>query len=307
MQQKEFLTNLEYYKVFYYAAKYGSLTAAAERLFLTQPNVTKTIHRLEEQLNCTLFVRTKQGVVLTSEGEILWSRVEPACRMLLDAEQELEAVRLLEGGILRIASTEFGFLTYVLPTVQRFTGDHPNVKIKFYSALTGRIVEMLRAGTIDIAILHTPFQNDGDMMMYPIDVCRECLAVGPQYKALAEKTRHLAQLQEYPFVSMPEGSATKTYLSDLFLRQNLSFEADFEVTTTELAIQAVKNNFGIGLLPCQAIGEYLARGEMYVLPLENELPEREVFALMSRSIPASSAARTYLNEYMLKTRWEPHL
>lgn len=305
MQQQEFSTNLEYYKAFYYTVKCGSLTAAAERLYLTQPNLTKTIHRLEEQLGCTLFVRSKRGVTLTNEGKILWSRVEPACRLLLDAEQELETVQRLEGGILRIASTEFGFRTYVLPTVQRFTGDHPNVKIKFYSALTGRILEMLRAGTIDIAILHTPFQNDGDMMMYQIDVCRECLAVGPQYRALAGATRCLAQLQEYPFVSMTEGSATKTYLRDLFVSQNLSFEADFEVTTTELAIQAVRNNFGIGLLPYRAIGEYLERGEMYVLSVEQELPERKVFALMSRSIPASSAARAYLNEYMLKTRWEP--
>lgn len=298
--KKEFYTNLEYYKVFYYVAKLGSLTAAAEQLYLTQPNVTKTIQRLEEQLGCTLFARTRRGVSLTNEGRILWSRVEPACRLFLTAEQELEAMRLLEGGILRIASTEMGFRTYVLPALQRFTVDHPNVKIKFYSALTGRILEMLSAGAIDLAILHTPFENDGTMEMHPIDVCAECLAVGPRYAFLVEKVNQLEELQEYPFVSMPEGSATKTYLSGLFQKQGLSFEADIEVTTTELAVQAVENNFGIGILPWQIIRGKVQRGALYSISLSEELPVRDVFALTSRVNPVSVTVKAFLNEYMMK-------
>lgn len=298
--KREFFTNLEYYKVFYYVAKTGSLTAAAEQLFLTQPNVTKTIRRLEEQLGCTLFVRTKRGTALTNEGEILWRRVEPACRLLLTAEQELEATRLLEGGILRIASTEMGFRTYVLPTLQRFTEDHPNVKVMFYSALTGRILEMLRTGAIDIAILHAPFDYDESMEMYPIDVCAECLAVGPRYAFLADRVNRLADLQNYPFVSMPEGSATKTYLSSLFQKQGLTFEADIEVTTTELALQAVESNFGIGILPWQLIRERVEQGALYPVALTEELPLRDVYALTSRTIPVSVTAKAFLNDYMLK-------
>ena len=298
--KKEFFTNLEYYKVFYYVAKTGSLTAAAEQLFLTQPNVTKTIQRLEEQLDCTLFVRTKRGVSLTREGEILWNRVEPACRLLLTAEQELEATRLLEGGILRIASTEMGFRTYVLPTLQRFTEDHPNVKIKFYSALAGRVLEMLRTGVIDIAILHTPFESDDSLEMYPIDVCPECLAVGARYAFLAEKVNRLEDLQEYPFVSMAEGSATKVYLSNLFQRQGLDFDPDIEVTTTELAVQAVESNFGIGILPWQIIKERVEQGALFSLSLTEELPGRGVFVLTSKTIPVSVTANAFLNEYMLK-------
>lgn len=299
--KKVFFTNLEYYKVFYYVAKTGSLTAAAGQLFLTQPNVTKTIRKLEEQLGCTLFVRTKRGVALTSEGEILWNRVEPACRLLLTAEQELEAARLLEGGILRIASTEMGFKTYVLPALQRFTADHPNVKVMFYSALTGRILEMLRTGAIDIAILHAPFERDDSMEMYPIDVCPECLAVGSRYAFLAEQVNRLADLQRYPFVSMPEGSATKTYLSNLFRKQGVTFEADIEVTTTELALQAVASNFGIGLLPYQLIRERIERGELFAVALTEELPGRDVYVLTSRTIPVSVTARAFLSEYMLNS------
>ena len=67
MTQQPIDTNFEYYKVFYYVVKTGSLTAAAERLCVTQPTVTKAIQKLEEQLSCRLFVRSKRGVQLTDD------------------------------------------------------------------------------------------------------------------------------------------------------------------------------------------------------------------------------------------------
>lgn len=296
---REFYTNLEYYKVFYYVAKLGSLTAAAEQMYLTQPNVTKTIRKLEQQLGCTLFVRTKRGVELTNEGQMLWSRVEPACHLLLAAEQELEAAHQLEGGELRIASTEIGFKNYVLPALQQFTKDHPNVKVKFYSALTGRILEMLRAGSIDIAVLHTPFDQRNDMEMYHIDVCPECFAAGPRYAFLADRTNQLADLQQYPIVSMQEGSATEAYLSNLFQKQGLTFEPDIEVTNTELAIQVVENNLGLGILPWQNIRERVERGTLFPIPLAEEIPERDVYVLTGKTVPLSNAAKVFIGDYIL--------
>lgn len=60
--------NFEYYKVFYYVCKCGSLTAAANVLMTSQPAVTRTIHNLESAIGCRLFIRSKNGVELTPEG-----------------------------------------------------------------------------------------------------------------------------------------------------------------------------------------------------------------------------------------------
>lgn len=61
-------SNFEYYRIFYYVAKYGNLTKAAAALQTSQPAVTRTIHKLEDMLGCRLFVRSKSGMELTSEG-----------------------------------------------------------------------------------------------------------------------------------------------------------------------------------------------------------------------------------------------
>ena len=77
----------DYYKIFYMVAKYGSVTAAAQALFLTQPTVSKTLARLEEKLGCTLFHRSKKGVTLTPEAERLNNNIAPECEHILKAEE----------------------------------------------------------------------------------------------------------------------------------------------------------------------------------------------------------------------------
>ena len=75
--------NFEYYKVFYYVSKYGSLTRAASVLMTSQPAVTRTIHNLENEMGCRLFIRSKNGVELTPEGRIFNKYISaPAPRSL---------------------------------------------------------------------------------------------------------------------------------------------------------------------------------------------------------------------------------
>ena len=81
--------NFEYYKIFYYVAKYNNFTRAARVLGNSQPNVTRAMNCLEQQLHCTLLVRTNRGVFLTTEGEKLYTHVAAAMEQLFTAEEEL--------------------------------------------------------------------------------------------------------------------------------------------------------------------------------------------------------------------------
>ena len=85
--------NYEYYRLFYYVCKYHSITRAANVLRMSQPNVTRALNRLEEQLGCKLLVRSTRGVTMTPEGEVLFAHVEIA-------QEQLQAVDalILSGG-----------------------------------------------------------------------------------------------------------------------------------------------------------------------------------------------------------------
>ena len=98
--------NFEYYKIFYYVAKYENITRAAAALGSNQPNVTRVMKLLESQLGCRLFIREARGIRLTEEGERLYSHVEVAYRHLMNAQEEIGEPAILGGGSVEIGTTE---------------------------------------------------------------------------------------------------------------------------------------------------------------------------------------------------------
>jgi DNA-binding transcriptional LysR family regulator len=295
-----FNTNMDYYRVFYYVVKFKSITLAADRLSLTQPSVSKTIQRLEEDLRCKLFTRTKNGVTLTTEGEALWARVESACELIIAAERELEAIQTLESGTMNIASMEMGFSTYILPALRLFLKAYPNIKVRFRSAMHYQILEMLKAGLIDLAVLSPPDELDDAFESRTIDVFQESLIVGPRYSFLTEREQTLEELSQYPFISMPEGSPGKAYMKECFRKFGLIYEPDIEVTSMEFVIQAAAADFGIGTVPLPVVKSRIENGTLFRLRLKDKLPERRALAITNRSIAASRATQVFMEEFLLK-------
>lgn len=88
------MVNLDLYRVFYTVANSGSLTKAAEELFISQPAVSHSIKQLENQLGVTLFTRTHRGMVLTDDaGKTIFAKVESAIRLLEEAESQLDGLK----------------------------------------------------------------------------------------------------------------------------------------------------------------------------------------------------------------------
>ena len=92
----------DYYRIFYYAAKYKSFSKAAEILMSNQPNITHFMNNLENQLGCRLFIRSNRGVTLTREGEKLYKHVTIAYQHFQMAELELANDKSLQSGIITV-------------------------------------------------------------------------------------------------------------------------------------------------------------------------------------------------------------
>lgn len=289
-------TNLELYKIFYVTAKCGNITSAAEKLYLTQPSVTKYIQKLERQLDCELFVRSKRGVRLTPEGELLLSRLEPAWQMIASAERELKSMQSLETGTVSIASTEMSFKSYVLPAMKGFMKKHPGITVKFSNALNERIISMLQDGSIDIAILHEPFKIHDFMDIQVIDEMNEYAVCGHQFREITTRSLSPQELCQHPFISMPQGSSTTEYLNDYFSRHGIEFKPDIELTTVELTVQAVESSLGIGILPERIVLPRLKQGRILRIPLEQPLPRRKACLITNSKMPLSIAARAFVDE-----------
>ena len=123
------MNNLELYKTFYYVAKAGSITAAAQQLSLTQPAVSQSMKQLEAQLNVSLFQRTAKGIRLTKEGEILFPYAESCCESIRQGEQKLKELMNLDLGEIRIGASDMTLKYYLLPFLEQFHRRYPKIKV----------------------------------------------------------------------------------------------------------------------------------------------------------------------------------
>ena len=108
----------DYYRIFYYVAKYRSFTRAAKVLMNSQPNITRTINNLEAELGCRLFLRSRTGVVLTPEGEQLFAHVQVAQEHLQAGETAILEARNLISGHLNLSASEIALHLLLLPVLQ---------------------------------------------------------------------------------------------------------------------------------------------------------------------------------------------
>lgn len=290
--------NFEYYKIFYYVAKYKNITRAAAALGSNQPNVTRVMKLLEEGLHCKLLVREARGVMLTEEGEKLYAHVEIAFHQLLKAQEEI-GFQMLDGtGTVEIGATETALHLFLLDVLRTFKEAYPKVRIKIHNHTTPEILRSLAYGKLDLAVITTPFEAYGQLVNKRLTGFREILVGGGQYEKAGSVPWDLQDLTEYPWVGIGAGTATCELYREYFFRQNVNIEPDTEVATSDLLIPLIRAGMGIGFVPERMAQPYLEEGELVQIPLTCELPKREI-GLVYDSGRGKSAAAEGLRKYLL--------
>jgi DNA-binding transcriptional LysR family regulator len=137
-------------------AEQGSFSAAAAALSYSQPAISQQIAALERHAGAKLVDRTSRGVRLTDAGRALVSHTEVILARLADAEEELEAIRELRGGQVRLASFPTGGASLIPVATAAFRRRHPGVDISLSVAIMPSAVERLKAGEVDVALLVEP-------------------------------------------------------------------------------------------------------------------------------------------------------
>lgn len=293
--------NYDYYKVFYCAAKYGSLTQAANILMINQPNVTRTIKILEQRLNCTLFYRSRRGISLTAEGKRLYDHVKNAIEQIEEGERELSDTLNMKSGSLSIASTDIALRIYLLEKLRMFHEKYPDIKINLSTHTTSEVADVLRRGMADIAFLTTPYSADKETNSTTILEFREILVCGPRFEKLAKKTLTLKEVADFPMVSTASDSVTFKFHSSYFLNHGAYFRPLTEVSTTDQVLSMVAHDMGLAFLPKPFVKEETESGKIFEIKLSEQNPQRQICMLQGSRRPLSTAA----NKFVAMTGAEP--
>ena len=283
----------DYYKVFYYVAKYQNFTKAARVLGSNQPNVTHTMNRLEEQLGCVLFIRSNRGVTLTPEGELLYARVSSAAVQIQEAEEELSASATLEHGSISISATETALNIYLSDKLRAFHEDFPKIRLRISNHSTPQAVQAVRNGEVDFAVVSTPAEAEAPLNIVELESFREILVGGRTFTALASQTLSLKELSAYPLISLSEESMTRAFYRQFFLEHDAVLRPDTEAATTDQMLTLVRSELGLAFVPEPMTHNALKSREIVQLTLREEIPARSVCLVYDRHRPLNTAARAF--------------
>lgn len=285
----------DYYKVFYFVARYQNITLAAKALFLTQPTVSHYILNLEKELNCKLFIRSKKGMRLSPEGELLFEHINKAYTEICHGEEKLKEYLNMGKGLIRIGASETTLRNYLIPVLGKFKAKYPNIQLRITNTTYTQVPKALKNGTLDFAIMTTPFPAN-DLTVQPLLDFSMVGIAGPSYYHLANHPLTYEEVFQYPLICLEPGTSGRYYLESFFASHGVQLQPDMELSSADLITPMTEHNIGIGFVPRIFAEEALKKEKVVELNFDVPLPKRSICMLADAHRQPSFACQKFMEE-----------
>ena len=284
-------TKLDYYRVFYETARFGSFSSAAQHLYVSQSAISQCIQQLESDLDVQLFIRTRKGVSLTSEGRILFSKVESAMNAIEQGESQLGRLRHLEAGELRLAAGDAITTHFLLKHLERFHALYPDIKIEMASSYSSQMADFVKEGNADIAFVNMPFKDD-ELVIEPCAEINDVFVCGADFKL--KESYSWEEVAALPLILLEKNALSRQFLEKTFKKKNITLNPQIEMAVHDMLIRFASIHLGVSCVVEQFSKEELDKGLIKKVPLTPALPKRSIGFAYLKNAPLSSAAKAFI-------------
>lgn len=291
------MANLELYRVFYIVAKSGSLTKAAQELYISQPAVSQSIKQLENQLGVTLFNRTHRGMELSAAGKTIVKQVEEALKLIDDAESKLTVLKSSAAGTIRIGATDSIFHHLLADKLSEYNEKYPAVRFELISATSPQTLNQIKEGKCDIGFVNLPLADEDVKFCGTVSHLSDIFVAGKKFSSLQGESLSLKKLQELPLMMIEENTVARRALSAFLSTLGVTLNPDIEVASWDLMIRLAVRGMGVGCVPREYCRKQLESGELFELNIQPSLPVRGVGIVLARSAPLSFAMREFIGMF----------
>ena len=285
--------DFELYRIFYTVANNGNITKAALELNISQPAISKSIKNLEDQLGGTLFIRTKRGVILTSEGKEFYNYIKKAIEYITSAENKFTDLINLETGCIRIGISTTLTKEFLLPYLEKFHKLYPNIDIMINTNISSELLTKLRNGLIDIVILNLNNKKyDDDIEIIKCKEINDCFVINKDYLNLNNLNLSIRDLNDYPLILQTKESNTRKFIDNIAKEHNVILKPNMELASYTLVVTLAKIGFGIGYATKEFIKKELENEELFELKIKETIPPRYIgIALCKNNLPNFSTKK----------------
>lgn len=285
-------TKLDYYRIFYETARHASFSTAARHLYISQSAISQCIRQLEKDLKVTLFVRSRRGVTLTGEGQLLFQKVESAMQFLEQGETLLARLRHLDSGSLIIAAGDTIAGRFLLPYLERFHETYPGVRIEMANSYSQDMLQRVKEGKAELAFVNLPVEDE-ELEIEPCLQIHDVFVCGMDHPM--KEVYSWEDMAKEPLILLETNSTSRRYLDKQFRLRNVTLSPQIEIAAYDLLLQFASIHLGVSCVTEEFSQDALQRGMVRPMNLQPPLPPRHIgFAYLRRSI-LSPAARAFLD------------
>ncbi|MEU6426535.1 LysR family transcriptional regulator [Microbispora sp. NPDC046973] len=278
-------------RYFVAVAEESHFTRAAERLHIAQSGLSASIRALERELGADLFRRNTRQVRLTPEGRALLAEARRALAASDAARDAVAAVQGLLRGSLSIGSLQCLHAVHLPTVLAGFVAAHPGLDIRLRHGGSGELVEQVREGRLDLALVSRPAREPDDVVMAPLAAEPLVLACAPGHPLAALARVRLEALRGERFVDFPPDWGTRTRADEALAAAGVDRHVALEVTDVHSLLDLVGNGLGVALVP-RSFSAKTAR--VRFLELADPVPMWETVTVSGA--PGGAAAAALLDE-----------
>ena len=261
-------------------ARRGSVSRAAEALFITQPTLTARLHALERELGTALFLRTPQGMRLTDAGRAWIPFAERALRALVDGRDALEQVKSASAGHLLIAAAP-AVSTYLLPELlERFVAAHPRVEVSVRTGHSEDVVDLVLRDEVQIGLGRSI--RHPEIELRPFHTEDLVLVCSPDHPFTQRQAVELAEVAEQKLIMFDRTSSYYEITQGAFLAAGVKLRGLMELDSIEAAKKMVERGLGVALLPGTAVAREVQGGTLCVVPMQDAPPMQNTIVAYRR-------------------------
>ena len=288
--------DLELYKVFYTVAKHNHMTRASEELHISQPAISQSIKKLEEQLGGPLFLRSNKGMELTEEGKMFYEYVKGALELIKNAENEFTSYKDLTKGEIKIGCSTTLTKLLLLDIIKQFHEDYPNITFKIENDLTSNLINNLKMGKLDFVIFNESGVKEKNINLEKIGEMKQGFIYNPNY--FNDDIKSFSDLNKYPLILQKEESNSRKLLDKITSQNNVELVPEMEVVSQELVTEFTNIGFGIGFTIIDLAKRKYSN--LKELNINKKIPNINIYLATNKSISLTFATKAILQYNLMK-------
>lgn len=291
------MVNLELYRVFYTVAKCGSLTKAAEELYISQPAVSQAIKQLESKLGGQLFNRTHKGMELSDKGgKQIFGLVEQAIKLINEAESRYAELKDTATGIVRICASDTVSSHFLLPYIKAYHEKYPDVNLMLQNCTSNETIELLKNNKGDIGFVNLPIDDSDINLSNTVMQLHDTFVASEKFKELTKGVVDLRRLQDYPLLMLKLNTATRQAIVSFAHSHDIHLHPEIELASLELMTELAKNGIGIACIPREFVSHELDEEKTLIeIKTSPSLPTRAIGLALPKNESMTFAVREFVN------------